>query len=113
MFFKIYIQFLNFSDFVITEHGNQPRLLDSGNQHFSLSFAQLPLGQLLRKAGWYLDKDLAPQIFWGRQPPGPVSFDVGQVQFVSEDFNQILGHLLLLRDTAVVLYGQDDRVAET
>lgn len=67
----------------------------------------------LGNPGWYLDKDLAPQIFWGRQPPGPVSFDVGQVQFVSEDFNQILGHLLLLRNTAVVLYGQDDRVAET
>lgn len=68
---------------------------------------------MLRKPGWYLDKDLAPQIFWGRQPPSAVSFDVGQVQFVSEDFNQVLGHLLLLRNTAVVLYGQDDWVAET
>ena len=29
-----------------------------------------------------------------------------------QDLNQVLGHLLLLGITAVVLYGQDDWVAE-
>lgn len=33
--------------------------------------------------------------------------DTGQIQFVLQHLFQILSHLLLLRHSAVVLYGQD------
>lgn len=61
--------------------------------------------------GFYLHKDLAPECFWGWQMPRFISFDVGDIQLVPQDPNQVLSHLLLLGNTAVVLYRQDDWVA--
>lgn len=61
--------------------------------------------------GFYLHKDLAPECFWGWQLPRFISFDVGDIQLVPQDLNQVLSHLLLLGNTAVVLYRQDHWVA--
>lgn len=38
--------------------------------------------------------------------------DAGQIQFVLQHLLQVLGHFLLLRHSAVVLYGQDHWVPE-
>jgi len=60
----------------------------------------------------YLDEDLPLEHRRRRQPSGLVHFDVGHVQLVPQDLGQVLGHLLLLGNAAVVLDGEDDRVAE-
>lgn len=59
----------------------------------------------------YLDKDLAFKSFWRGKMSRIAGLDAGNIQFVPQDVDQALGHLLLLGNAAVVLYGQDDRVA--
>ena len=56
----------------------------------------------------YLDQDLAPEAVGGGQTARLVCLDAGKVQLVPQNLHQALCHLLLLWNTAVVLYGEDD-----
>lgn len=52
------------------------------------------------------------QGFRGRQKSRRVGRDGGHVQFITQHFSQILSHLLLLRDAAVILNGQNHWIPE-
>ena len=66
----------------------------------------------MRMQSIYLDEDLPFEGVWGGQVALFVCLDGREVQLVAHHLHQVLGHLLLLGDAAVVLYGQDHWVAD-
>lgn len=57
----------------------------------------------------YLDKNLPLELVGGREPVGYDVHGLGE-ECVPEHLLEILGHVPLLSNAAVVLNGQDDRV---